>query len=212
MKHFVTYLAHYAAIVAGAAAFIGTHTAIITSVATAVSPTAVAAAAGVIGVASAIVAALHALGIDPQKSTTPMLAILAMTALAGGSLTACSTLPSATTVLTAPAYAPYVEAAVDVAVATAESRGITAAQINAIARQAFVADQSASASLAAISSVVTAEIAKLKLPAADQAAIDIVLTALSASVQTQLQANPTVAQVQVAAAVVINDVIAATGG
>lgn len=209
MKHLMTYLAHYAAVVAGVAAFVGSHASLFSAI-----PGATPYVAGIVGVAAAVVAALHGIGVDPPKdpgsAAKLALWLVPLFALLGSSgLTACSTI---TSTLSKPSSAPYILAAVDVAVATAESKGITAAQINSIARQAYVADQNAGASLAAISAVVTAQVAKLNLPAGDQAAIDIVLAALSASIQTQLQANPTVAQVQVAAAVVINDVIAATGG
>lgn len=142
------------------------------------------------------------------KATAPVL-LAVILGIGAFSLSACSTVSPA---LSSPSAAPYVQAAVDVAVATAESKGITAAQINTIAKQALAADQGSGATLAAISALVDAQIAKLKLPAADQAAADIVVAALSASVQTQLSANPTLAQAQTAAAVVINDVIAATGG
>lgn len=207
MKHLGTYLAHYSAVVAGLAAFVASHATLFSAI-----PGATPYIAGVVGVSAAVVAALHALGVDPPKSSTPMetvAAALLTGLLAGTMLSGCSTVEST---LTSPKSAPYVQAAVDVAIATAESKGISAAQINTIAHQALIADQGAGATLAAVSSIVQAQIAKLRLTAADQAAADIVLAALSASIQTQLQANPTLAQAQTAAAVVINDVIAATGG
>lgn len=207
MKHLGTYLAHYSAVVAGLAAFVASHATLFSAI-----PGATPYVAGIVGVSAAVTAALHALGVDPPKSTTPMgtvAAVLLTGLLAGTMLSGCSTVEST---LTSPKSAPYVQAAVDVAVATAESKGISAAQINTIAHQALIADQGVGATLTAVSSVVQAQIAKLRLTAADQAAADIVLAALSASIQTQLQANPTLAQAQTAAAVVINDVIAATGG
>lgn len=111
-----------------------------------------------------------------------------------------------------PTGSAVIQAAVDVAVATAEDKGISAAQINAIAHKALDADQSATASLAAVSAVVQAEVQSLKLPPQDQAAADILLAALSAAVQAKVGTNATLAQAQTAAAVVINDVIVATGG
>lgn len=207
MKHLGIYLAHYSAVVAGLAAFVASHASMFSAI-----PGATPYVAGVVGVSAAVVAALHALGVDPPKSATPMstmAAVLITGLLTGTMLSGCASVES---VLTKPSSAPYVQAAVDVAVATAESKGITAAQINTIAHEALTADQGVGATLQAVSGVVQAQVARLNLPPADQAAIDIVLAALSASIQTQLQANPTVAQVQTAAAVVINDVIAATGG
>lgn len=207
MKHLGTYLAHYSALVAGLAAFVASHASLFSAI-----PGATPYVAGIVGVSAAVVAALHALGIDAPKSTTPMgtvTAVLLTGLLTGSMLSGCATVEST---LTSPKSAPYVHAAVDVAVATAESKGFTAPQINAIAKKALAADQGTGATLGAISAVVELELTRLKLPAADQAAADIVVAALSASIQTQLKANPTVTQIQTAAAVVINDVIAATGG
>lgn len=209
MKHLGTYLAHYSAVIAGLAAFVASHAALFSAI-----PGATPYVAGTAGVSAAVVAALHALGVDPPKDTGSAaklaLWVVPLVALLGSAnLTACSTVEST---LTSPKSAPYVQAAVVVAVSTAESKGISASTINTIAHQALIADQGAGATLAAVSSVVQAQVAKLRLTAADQAAADIVLAALSASIQTQLQANPTLAQAQTAAAVVINDVIAATGG
>lgn len=104
------------------------------------------------------------------------------------------------------------QASVLVAVGTAESKGISATQINAIAHKALEADSNVSASLAAVSLVVQNEVAALHLPPQDQAAADILLAALSAAVQSKVGTNADLAQAQTAAAVVINDVIAATGG
>lgn len=111
-----------------------------------------------------------------------------------------------------PTGAAVIQASVDVAVATAETKGISAAQINSIARQALAADQSGAATLATVSALVDKEIADLKLPPADQAAADILLAALSAAVQAKVGSNASLAQAQASAAFVINYVIAATGG
>ena len=98
------------------------------------------------------------------------------------------------------------------AVATAEQKGITAAQINAIAHQALVADSGASATLAAVAGVVNSELAALKLPAGDLAAAQILEAALSVAIAEQIGSNATLANAQAATADVINAVIAATGG
>lgn len=135
-------------------------------------------------------------------------ALMLMMALTVG-MTGCAQVSS---FLGSPTGATVVQASVDVAVATAEAKGISAAQINAIAHKALDADSNVNASLAAVSAVVQAEIVTLKLPAADQAAADILLAALSAAIQTKVGTNASLAQAQTAAAVVINDVIAATGG
>lgn len=112
--------------------------------------------------------------------------------------------------ITAPTSQPYIVAAVDVAVATAEAKGIPAAQINAIAKQALAADSGTAASLAAISTLVNTQLAELKLPAGDLAAAQILEDALAVAIQAQIGANPNVAQAQAAIAAVLNAVIEAT--
>lgn len=101
-------------------------------------------------------------------------------------------------------------AAVDVAVATAEQKGVSAAEINKIARTALAADSGTTATLAAVSSLVNNQIAKLNLPAGDQAAAAILEIALSAAITAKIGNNATVAQVQASIAVVLQDVIAVT--
>lgn len=123
-------------------------------------------------------------------------------------LSACSTLAKIGT----PQAQPYVTAAVDVAVATAEAKGIPAAQINAISKTALAADSGTAATLATVASVVNAQLAKLNLPAGDLAAAQILEDALSIAIQAQVGANPNVATAQAAIADVLNAAIAATGG
>ena len=103
-------------------------------------------------------------------------------------------------------------ASVDVAVATAEQKGVSAAKINAIAKTALAADTGVSGTLSALSALVNAEIVKLNLPAGDQAAADILEAALGAVIQTKLQGNAALASTQAAVADVLNAVIVATGG
>ena len=134
-------------------------------------------------------------------------AVLAVAMLIG--VSACTTLSN---FLSSPTGAAVVTASVDVAVATAESKGVPPAQINSIAKTALAADAGTSASLAAISSVVNEELAKLKLPAGDLAAAQILEDALGVAIQAQIGANPNVATAQAAIADVLNAVIAATGG
>lgn len=114
--------------------------------------------------------------------------------------------------LSAPTSQPYITAAVDVAVATAEAKGIPAAQINAIAKQALAADQGTSATLAAVAGVVNAQLAKLNLPAGDLAAAQILEDALSIAIQAQIGNNPDIANTQAIIASVLSIAIAATGG
>lgn len=111
-----------------------------------------------------------------------------------------------------PTGGAVVLASVDVAVATAEQKGIPAAKINAIAKTALAADSGSSATLFALTALVDAQVAKLNLPAGDKAAADILLAALSGAVQAKLAGNATLASTQAAVADVLNAVIAATGG
>lgn len=124
-------------------------------------------------------------------------------------LTACTTLSN---FFGSPTGTAVATAAVDVAVATAEQKGVTAAQINSIAKTALAADSGTAATLSAVSSVVNAQLAKLKLPAADLAAAQILEDALAVAIQAQIGANPNVATAQAAIADVLNAAIAATGG
>lgn len=111
-----------------------------------------------------------------------------------------------------PTGAEVIAASVGIAVATAEAKGFSAARINAIAKTALAADSGSTATLAAVSAVVQSELATLKLPAADQAVVDVLVAALSGAIQAKVGNNATLAQAQAVAAVVIQDVIAATGG
>ncbi len=106
--------------------------------------------------------------------------------------------------------AVYVQAAVDVAVATAVQKGIPASQIKKIAQLALAADSGTTATVAAIEQTVSLAISKLNLPPGDLAAANILTAALGAIIQTQLANNTQTATAQVAIATVLNDVIIAT--
>jgi hypothetical protein len=95
-------------------------------------------------------------------------------------------------------------------VATAEQKSVSSAQINSIARAALAADTGTTATLAAISSLINNQIAKLNLPAGDQAAASILEVALAAAITAKIGNNATVAQVQASIAVILQDVIAVT--
>jgi hypothetical protein len=142
------------------------------------------------------------------KVVIPFALLLLGGVLAGSGLSGCSVFSK----LTTPAAQPYITAAVDVAVATAESKGVPAAQINSICKTALAADAGTAATLATVASVVNVELAKLNLPAGDLAAARILEDALSIAIQAQVGANPNVATAQAAIANVLNTAIAATGG
>lgn len=142
------------------------------------------------------------------------LAILALALY--GALHGCATFQAdvqkVDKVVTSPAAQPVILAAMFAATATAETHGVTAAQLNAIAHQALAADQGAGATLSAVSGVVNAQLVKLKVPAGDQAAIAILEVALDAAIDVKLGTNPTLAQTQAAAADVFQALATATGG
>lgn len=121
-------------------------------------------------------------------------------------VTACTTLG------TPPDAAPYIQAAVDIAVATAETKGVSSVQINRVAKLALAADAGTGATLAAIAQVVNTEIASLNLPPADLAGVQLLEAALTAAIQAKIGSNPDLAKAQAAVAEVLRDVIAATGG
>jgi hypothetical protein len=101
-------------------------------------------------------------------------------------------------------------AAVDVAVATAEQKGVSAAQINSIARAALAADSGTTATLATLAAVLNNQIAKLNLPAGDLAAAEVLEVALAAAITAKIGTNASVAAAQTQIAVVLQDVIAVT--
>lgn len=97
-----------------------------------------------------------------------------------------------------------------IAVSTAEAKGVSAAQINTIAKAAFAADTDVPTTLSAVGALLDSQIAKLKLPAGDQAAADILVAALEAAIAVKVGTNTSIANAQAAVGVVLTDVIAAT--
>lgn len=165
--------------------------------------------------ATAILGALHQVFVAPTVSPGPTITSVAKThwltvvialVIVLPLLHACSILAK----ISAPTSQPYVVAAVDVAVAAAEAKGVSAAQINGIAKQALAADSGTAASLAAISVLVNTQLADLKLPPGDLAAAQILEDALAVAIQAQIGNSASVAQAQAAVAAVLNAVIEAT--
>lgn len=122
-----------------------------------------------------------------------------------GALTDCAT-------LNAPSAQAYVQAAVDIAVGSAELKGITAAQINKVCKIVLAADTGVTTTLATLTQLLNAQVLKLNLPAADMLAATILEVALDAAIQAKLQGNSTVAQAQATIAEVMQYAIAASGG
>lgn len=111
-----------------------------------------------------------------------------------------------------PQSKPVIDAVVLVAVATAETKGVPAEQINKVAKAALAADTGVAGSLAAISALVDQAIAQSGLPAADLAAAKILEVALGAAITAKIGNNQDLAAAQADVAVVLNSVIAASGG
>lgn len=114
--------------------------------------------------------------------------------------------------LSSPTGTVVVQAGVDAAVATAETKGVSAAQLNALAKQVLADDQGATVTVAALTTELNAELVKLKVPAGDMAAITILETAFDAYVSAKYDNSATVQNLQADVATFCNQVISATGG
>lgn len=119
---------------------------------------------------------------------------------------------SITSFFSSPSGVAVVDASVLVAVATAEQKGVPAAQINKVAKAALAADTGVAGSLAAISGLVDDAISKSGLPVADLAAAKILEVAIAAAITAKVGDNANLAAAQADVAVVLNAVIAASGG
>lgn len=140
---------------------------------------------------------------------------LLIATLAALSLCGCGTLSK----LTTPTAQPYIQAAVAVAVATAVGTGNTASQqakalqIKGIAQQLLAVDEGATVPLTQLEAIVNAKIAAMKLPAGDVIAAQVLMAAISTTVQLEIQnltngaVSPTT---QAAVAAILTDVITAT--
>lgn len=124
-------------------------------------------------------------------------------------LTSCASLAK----VIEPASRPFIQAAVDVAVATAVQQGASAAKIKSVAQQLLVADSGTQVALVAIETAVNAQIGQLHLPPADYAAVTLLTATLTGVIQLELQgtaAGAVTAETQVAVKQVLSDVILAT--
>ncbi len=103
-------------------------------------------------------------------------------------------------------------AGVQVAVTTAEQKGISAAQINAISKTVLADSQGVTLSLSALTAAANAELIKLNLPAADVAAFQVLEVAFDAYLVSKYGSNTTVQNIQADLALFLNQAIAGTGG
>jgi len=121
--------------------------------------------------------------------------------------------------LATPGAQPYVQAAVDIAVAQAVGTDPTvwkekAGQIKTIATEVLAVDQGSVVPLTQLEAFVNTKIQALKLPPGDVAAAQVLMAALSTAVQLEIQNLNTKGnvtdQTQAAVAQILNDVITAT--
>lgn len=159
---------------------------------------------GSAAVNAAVSAAVAAVAKVPPAAAVAVLALLSV-----GGLSGCATVEG---FFASPASAPAVESVVLIAVGTAESKGITAAEINKVCKVALAADSGTGATLATVAAAVNAELATLNLPAADLAAANILEAALSAAIQAKIGSNADVATTEANVATVLAVAINATGG
>lgn len=147
----------------------------------------------------------------PQTTGTAKLHWLtvALTAVLVSQMVACA---STQTALSSPAGQAAVVAGVQVAVTTAEQHGVTAAQINSVAKQVLADTAGMSTPLASLSALLNAELVKLKVPAGDVQAFQGLEIAFDVYIAAKYGASPTVAQVQQDLASWLNLAIADTGG
>lgn len=168
-------------------------------------PYAVAAIAG----AGVLVNVIH--GVTPKAAETvaKVFPLMLVGMIMVSSLPGCASVGS---FFSTPNGQAVVAISVDVAVATAEAKGVPVEQINKVAKAALAADTGVSGTLAAVSALVDAAIANSNLPAGDLAAAKILEVALGAAIQAKIGNNPDVAAAQATIADVLRAVIAASGG
>jgi hypothetical protein len=135
------------------------------------------------------------------------------TYLAALLLTLCAGCAQLASIVT-PSSAPFIQVAVDVAVATAVQKGVPPAKIKSIAQAVLALDSGSTVvNLAAVQALLDAKLATMNLPPADLAAAQVLTAALDAIIQTKLSApsaGTVTAATEVAVAQVLNDVISAT--
>ena len=163
---------------------------------------------GSAAVTSAVQAAADAAAAALAKVPPAAGAIVAALVLGFG-MSGCATVEG---FFASPQSQPVIVIAVDVAVATAEQKGVPADKINAIAKAALVADSSPNATLGAVAALVNVEIGKLNLPPLDLIAAQTLEMAITQAIDAQIGKNPNVATAQANVATILAAVIAATGG
>lgn len=127
-------------------------------------------------------------------------------------LTGCATVAKVDAVVTSPAAQPTITLVAEGAVLAAEAKGVTAEEINVIAKAALAADSGVTASLGAVDAAVNDAAEKAKLPAQYWPLIQLFENAVTETVAAKVGDNATVAATQAAVADVLRAVIVASGG
>lgn len=105
-----------------------------------------------------------------------------------------------------------VAAGVQVAVTTAEQHGVSAVQINSVAKAVLADTQGVSSTLAGLTQILDQELVKLKVPSGDVQAFQGLEIAFDVYLAAKYGSNPTIAQVQSDLASWLNLAILDTGG
>lgn len=132
--------------------------------------------------------------------------------LAASCLLGCATWQKITTAVSSPQAQPFILAGAQIAVATAESKGVTAAQILDVAQKGLQASSNTAATLTTVAAAINTELAKQNLPQGDIDAAIILEASFSAYIQSKVGDNASLAQTQAAVADVLNAIIQAAGG
>lgn len=203
LKHLQSYIVHYAAMIAGLCAVVAK-----------LNPALLGPYSGFIGAAAAGVAIANALGIKPE--TAAKVAILVLFAMPLTVLSGCSTVQK---VMSNPASASAVQAAIDLAVGTTitQTAKTPAAQANEASQITLIATSlegvltGDSATLAGLDQVVEAKIAAAKLPPPQQAAAAVLVQTVQAVLLQQIQSAQSKLKATdvVAVKTVLDDVIQA---
>jgi uncharacterized protein YceK len=218
MNFLKSYLSHLAGYIVSAATIVSTLSpnvfppkyAFITAVATAVA-TAFSHGQTLQANGSAIITAVAKATTDAVNAaagSAKVLMVLAALPLLA-TLHGCASVQS---FFSSPTGQEVVIAGVDVAVTTAESKGVSALQINSVAKSVLAADSGASATLAALSSAVDGAAVKAGVPSGDMLAFQILEAAFDSYLLTKYGNNPAVANVQADVAAFCHQVIIDTGG
>jgi hypothetical protein len=219
MKFLKSYLSHLSGYVISAATIVSTLSpgtfspkyAFVTAVATFVV-TAFSHGQAVQANGGAIVAAVAKAATDAVNSAAAGgVAKLFVGAVAAGLLFGLHGCASVQSFVGSPTGQTVVVAGVQVGVTTAEQKGVTAAQINSVAKAVLAADTGVSATVTTLTAAVNSAAQKAGVPPGDIVAFQVLETAFDAYLVAKYGNNPTVANVQADVALFCNAVIADTG-